>query len=443
MKRWLGVVPCLAGVAFPVLCQTPGWQAGIAKLTVDSRLGRKPGSGVVVAVHGQTAYLVTCSHVVEGDVKPKVEFVALAGRTFTASRKHFQEEDKRGLALLEVNNAPGEVRAVPLAARAKPVMGEKVVVAGFPADVSSDFTVVDAIISNARGTDITLSRETGAGFSGGPVLRGDTAIGLVYGYERGFGLALLSNVVVTYLEGLDLVLSDASKATEPPARGIEPKAGDTKVNPKDGLTYVWVPPGAFLMGCSLGDRECADFEHPSHPVTLTKGFWLGQTPVTQAAYQKLIGKNPSHFKGDSLPVENVSWEEASAYCKAAGGRLPTEAEWEYAARAGSTGARYGELDAIAWYVGNSQLRTHEVGGKLKNGFGLYDMLGNVWEWTADWYGTYTPEEATDPKGPASGSYRVLRGGSWDVRPKFLRVSYRSWVEPVSRYTGHGFRCAWE
>jgi formylglycine-generating enzyme required for sulfatase activity len=126
-----------------------------------------------------------------------------------------------------------------------------------------------------------------------------------------------------------------------------------RTNPKDGLRYVWTPPGTFTMGCSPGDSERHDDEKPAHRVTITKGFWLGQTEVTQAAYQRVVGTDPSDFKGANLPVEQVSWDQAQAYCQAIGGRLPTEAEWEYAARAGSVQSRYGDIDRIAWYYGNS------------------------------------------------------------------------------------------
>ena len=441
MRRWLGVVPCLAGVAFPAWGQTPGWQASIAKVSVDAKLNRTPGTAFVVAIDGQTVFLVTCAHVVENESSPQVEFTAAAYKPFPATvRAREPGDNPRGLALLVVANAPPEVRALPLAAEANPVPGERVIVAGFPRP-KGQFLAPETTIAGYEGLDLSLSRETPAGFSGGPVLRGDVAVGVVYGNEAGYGTALVSDSVRAYLRGLKVPLGGSVGVV--PAASQAPqelRAGSTRVNPNDGLTYVWIPPGTFRMGCSPGDTECTDDEKPAHSVTISKGFWLGQTEVTQSAYQKLTGNNPSALKGNSLPVEKVSWTEASAYCKAAGGRLPTEAEWEYAARAGSTAARYGALDAIAWHSGNGQERTHEVGEKLKNGFALYDMLGNVWEWTADWYGYYTPNEATDPKGPASGSARLLRGGSWGFGPRVVRLSIRNKNAPSNRFSDFGFRC---
>ena len=157
----------------------------------------------------------------------------------------------------------------------------------------------------------------------------------------------------------------------------------TMVNPKDGLTYVWIPAGTFTMGCSAGDGQCYDDEKPAHQVTIASGFRMGRTTVTQEAYQRVAGKNPSHFKGAQLPVDSVNWNEAQNYCRAVGMRLPTEAEWEYAARAGSSGSRYGDIDQIAWYVGNSGGKTHEVMQKQPNAWGLYDTLGNIRQWTTD------------------------------------------------------------
>ena len=202
-------------------------------------------------------------------------------------------------------------------------------------------------------------------------------------------------------------------STAPPREGLTPgpapQTGRTKVNSKDGLTYVWIPPGS----------------------TITKGFWMGQTEVTQAAYQRVMGTNPSYFHGERLPVERVTWDQANAYCGAVGMRLPTEAEWEYAARAGSTASRYGDLDAVGWYSGNSGRETHEVGQKEPNGWKLYDMLGNVWEWVADWYDEH------------SGQGRVVRGGSWINSPRDVRASYRSWYPPGNGLYNLGFRCGGE
>jgi serine/threonine-protein kinase len=224
------------------------------------------------------------------------------------------------------------------------------------------------------------------------------------------------------------------EAERPPAKG------DSRVNPKDGLTYLWIPPGKFDMGCSPGDAECYDDEKPQQPGVQVLGFWLGKTDVTQAAWNKVgIAANPSHFKGDDLPVESVDWNQATAYCKAIGGRLPSEKEWEYAARAGTPGPRYGAINEIAWYDGNSGHTTHPVGTKLPNAFGLYDMLGNVDQWTSsDW--------APYPGGTADkcDGCKVLRGGSWNGSiTGVVRASFRNGDVPTYRYYNIGFRCVGE
>ena len=218
----------------------------------------------------------------------------------------------------------------------------------------------------------------------------------------------------------------------PEARAQEPvqaTVGDKRVNPKDGLTYAWIPPGTFQMGCSPGDGECYSDEKPAKAVTISKGFDLGESEVTQAAYQKVTGKNPSYYKGADRPVEQVTWDEAKSYCLAVGGRLPSEAEWEYAARAGTTAARYGALDKVAWYDKNTGSSTEAVKQKEPNAWGLYDMLGNVWEWVEDLYpGTLM---------------RVLRGGSWRHLSRYARASFRSRLDPSVQNDNLGFRCAWE
>lgn len=246
----------------------------------------------------------------------------------------------------------------------------------------------------------------------------------------------------------------AAKAKEPapPRAPVRPPlALEKRVNPADGLLYVKVPSGTFQMGCSAGDTECWDEEKPAHEVTLTKSFWIGQTEVTVEAFRRFaqaagvkIPPAPSYnpdWQEAKSPMGNVSWQEATAFCNWAGGRLPTEAEWEYAARAGSRKAFYANLDEIAWYGRKDGDRTHPVAQKAPNEFGLYDMLGNVQEWCYDYFAAYVPGALKDPSGPASGADKVMRGGAFNDRPKALRTSgVRFTAGPNSRNHDFGFRC---
>jgi formylglycine-generating enzyme required for sulfatase activity len=246
--------------------------------------------------------------------------------------------------------------------------------------------------------------------------------------------------VAFFAASIAVPLAIAQAPALSPVSATRPAARPAKVNPKDGLTYLLIPPGRFMMGCSPGDEECFDEEKRSHEVTITSGFWMGRTDVTQEAYQRVMGRNPSHFKGASLPVDTVSWSDAQAYCQKVGARLPTEAEWEYAARGSDPSSRYGPPGDIGWHRGNSQRKTHAVAQKKANPYGLYDMLGNVWQWTADWYGDYAFTPASDPAGPAGGTGRALRGGSWADNSRFLRESEREGALPGDRYDVIGFRC---
>ncbi|MDB4353623.1 formylglycine-generating enzyme family protein, partial [bacterium] len=222
-----------------------------------------------------------------------------------------------------------------------------------------------------------------------------------------------------------------------------------------GMEFKLIPAGTFIMGDASGE----DDETP-HEVTLTKPFKMGVHEVTQAQYEQVMGVNPSKFKGadypvQDYPVETVTWDDAVEFCrrlselpaeKEAGNvyRLPTEAEWEYACRAGTTtmysfGDDESDLRDYAWYLRCSGGGTHPVGGKKPNAWGVYDMHGNVWEWCQDWYGDYPSGSVTDPSGAKSGSDRVFRGGSWSMTPEHCRSATRFGGFPWYRNGYFGFR----
>lgn len=261
------------------------------------------------------------------------------------------------------------------------------------------------------------------------------------------------------------------------------------------FTMVYVEGGTYMMGAQKSDPaganydpEAQDYESPVHRVSVDN-FYMGQTEVTQALWKTVMGDNPSYFNGENLPVEMVSWDDVQEFIKKLNQmtgrtfRLPTEAEWEYAARGGESTSLYtGEnirisgvinspnLDKLAWYGGNcgqdytyragcdvskgwdisdwdekqyndSKGGTHPVGLKQPNRYGLYDMLGNVWEWCSDWFGKdyYSNGFQTNPKGPSLGSYRVIRGGSWDSYACCCRVADRCYISPDYRDQYIGFR----
>jgi formylglycine-generating enzyme required for sulfatase activity len=221
------------------------------------------------------------------------------------------------------------------------------------------------------------------------------------------------------------------------------------------LDMVWIPAGTFEMGCVVGDPDCLGDERPPHTVTLTRGFWIGIAEVTAGQYRLFAGATghplppQPAWSRDNHPVVNVSWDDAAGFCSWAGGRLPSEAEWEYAARGGSDGKRFPAGDELthddANFAGSGGRDrfpdSAPVASFAPNGFGLYDVVGNVWEWCADWYGEATyGGPATDPTGPASGTLRVLRGGSYNYQTRSLRLSDRGRSRPDRRAEFIGFRC---
>jgi formylglycine-generating enzyme required for sulfatase activity len=240
-------------------------------------------------------------------------------------------------------------------------------------------------------------------------------------------------------------------------RILRPEEGQAWTVPDLNLEMAYVRPGTFTMGSPANEPGRVNDEGPQTRVTLTRAFWLGQTEVTQAQWEALMGSNPSTFKGASRPVEQVSWNDAMAFCRKltererAAGRLPkgyaytlpTEAQWEYACRAGTTGlyAGDGNLDDMGWYEGNSGNTTHPVGQKQPNAWGLYDMHGNVWEWCLDWYGNYPGGRVTDYAGPSTGTRRVFRGGGWGRGAAFCRSAFRFKGVPSFRFFILGLRVA--
>jgi formylglycine-generating enzyme required for sulfatase activity len=225
-----------------------------------------------------------------------------------------------------------------------------------------------------------------------------------------------------------------------------------------GIQLAFIPAGEFQMGSPESDSGAYDDEKPQHTVRITTPFYLGVTEVTQEQYERVMGSNPSEFKGAQLPVETVSWEDATEFCRklselsaeqGAGRvyRLPTEAEWEYACRAGSkTKYSFGDSESslgdYAWYISNSDRKTNPVGQKKPNAWGLYDMHGNVREWCSDWWKRdYTSTAVSDPTGPATGSSRVIRGGGWLDVAGDCRSAARDGSAPAYRHGNFGFRLA--
>ena len=248
------------------------------------------------------------------------------------------------------------------------------------------------------------------------------------------------------------VVTDAALRLKIVESGLPWRIQDTGT----GIEMLLIPSGTFQMGASPGDSEAYSDESPAHQVTLTNAFYMGKTEVTQAQWLAIMGDNPSRFQNSSIPlesasrpVEQVSWnaiatdtETYQCFNTKTGFRLPTEAEWEFACRGGTTTARYGtDVAAIAWYSGASDSQTINVAGKIANAYGLYDMLGNVWEWCQDWRASYSALPVTNPTGPLTGTKRLLRGGGWDAGSKECRASQRdqNYGDPTLRGGAIGFR----
>jgi formylglycine-generating enzyme required for sulfatase activity len=247
------------------------------------------------------------------------------------------------------------------------------------------------------------------------------------------------------------------RAKGPPAEAMTAK--DCDIVNSIGMRLKYIPSGTFMLGSPDTDKESYANERPAHEVRISTPFYLGDCPVTQRQWKMVMGadNNPSYYKGDDLPVENVSWEEAKEFCRRlselpeekAAGRvygLPTEAQWEYACRAGTRGLYFfgddpGRLGKYAWFEGNSKDTTHPVGSRDPNPWGLYDMHGNVCQWCEDWFDSYRSRPVTDPVGGLDGFRRVYRGGAWNSSAWRCRDAARASEAPKVGSPTIGFRVA--
>jgi formylglycine-generating enzyme required for sulfatase activity len=251
----------------------------------------------------------------------------------------------------------------------------------------------------------------------------------------GIIVAIIAVVII-----LSTVINTGENSVDKPVQQAQEAAIDPAINMK----FMKIPAGEFIMGSDNGN----DDEKPVHNVQITKDFELGKYEVTQAQWKSIMGSNPSYFRGDDLPVETVTWEDVQKFIEVLNSRserynyrLPAEAEWEYACRAGTTSDYAGDLDTMAWYKANSEETIHPVGQKQANGWGLHDMHGNVWEWCQDWYGEkyYASSPSVDPRGSEAGSSRVVRGGCWLFSDAFCRSAGRYSYVSGNRTSILGFR----
>jgi formylglycine-generating enzyme required for sulfatase activity len=330
--------------------------------------------------------------------------------------------------------------------------GSQITITGAYLALTTGVTIGGAPCSNVTvvsATTVTAVTPAGTLGNADVVITGGKGTITVPGGYRYVSIVVPSWATLVEAQPNPAVVTDPALRAAIAATGLAWRVRDTGTQ----MEMMLIPPGTFQMGCIMGSNEygCYSWDRPVHQVTLTNAFYLGRYEVTQSQWVAKMGSNPSTFQGQSdspsRPVEQVSWNAIQSYLSATGMRLPTEAEWEFACRAGTQTPFYnGSTDdstvgTLAWYASNAGSQTHAVGGKAANAFGLHDMLGNVWEWVNDWFNTYPSSAQTNPTGPVSASTRVVRGGSWYLVSNFVRSSYRYSDTPGYTNFDLGFRVA--
>jgi formylglycine-generating enzyme required for sulfatase activity len=475
---------------------------GVVRITAaPPGQNQKVGTGFIVRLEKDLAYIVTAAHVVSGDAQPRVQFFTQEDVSVQATVRHSEGDDEvTGLALLVVrgkDNLPSGLTVLTLASASRLSGNEEIVVIGPPRG-AGDWAILKGGIASRQGRYMTIDANIDEGNSGGPIIHSGEVVGLIGGVTR-YGRGVTAGSVREYLEGHGIdtrAAPPAAVARVQPIPSIPTKpekshpAFDREITGKDGSPMVLIPAGEFLMGSPDGEGD--KDEHPQRQVSLD-AFYMDKFEVTVVRYaeffQSTKRSKPLYWdqedinKHRNLPVIGVDWNDAEAYCRWAGKRLPTEAEWEKAARGTdrrtypwgneqptSRLANFGKkstknlpfsrLAPMEGYEAKSfgkktfgekstqnayeeflaPVEGYEAGNSP---YGLHHMAGNVWEWTDDWYDDqyYKNIPGNNPRGPSNGDFRVIRGGSWSTDPAYVRSASRNRNTPTARLVTIGFRCA--
>ncbi len=506
--RWLRSLSLLSfilGATIPSAAQTiDELKRGVVKITAQTKDMSMVGTGFIVRLERDAVYVVTAAHVLGSDPQPKVEFFTKPSPV-RATVVNKEGEEVTSLALLMIqgrDNVPSGITALPIATAVRLSGGEDIVVIGHPRS-AGDWTVLKRSIARREGRHVKVDANVDEGSSGGPMLQNGKVVGLVAGTTK-YGLAVTASSIREYLDGNRVPLEEergTAQVTSPGGSPTTPEPRSTtqsrEITDKDGAPMVLVPAGEFWMGSS--DDPTAWTALPRHRVVLST-FYLDKYEITNRRFQQFVQQNSYHTtaeqtgkawaftiagiaadvnganwlrpegretvfdsKREEHPVVSVSWNDAQAYCRWVGKRLPTEAEFEYATRAGtetlywwgngSPGSlRVENLDdeslkrqypqrkfGFSGYD-DGYIRTAPVGSFEPNPFGFHDLAGNISEWTSDYYGSYENSPERNPKGPSHGDSRVNRGGSW-YEHDTARSATRNFNSPSELYSNLGFRCA--